>query len=207
MTGIFCPFISCLLHTKTGQHSLPPFYMISGTPPRFTQLSWWSPAIDPHFTPNCQGCMIAKPQWDFPKSAGGAPHTSLNEVNALLHPYWRNVWLQNPNEIFPNLQKEFCIHPPDKVNPLLYPFGGMLSLHHCTPYQQSTSSPQLPMASRIGPCENASPAPMRHHNPFPLPLRPLASHIWTARVCVNRSNEIPKSLPLISLTSPEPTKH
>ena len=31
MTGIFCPFISCLLHTKTGQHSLPPLYMISGT--------------------------------------------------------------------------------------------------------------------------------------------------------------------------------
>ena len=25
MTGIFCPFISCLLHTKTGQHSLPPY--------------------------------------------------------------------------------------------------------------------------------------------------------------------------------------
>ena len=23
MTWIFCPFISCLLHTKTGQHSLP----------------------------------------------------------------------------------------------------------------------------------------------------------------------------------------
>ena len=52
MTGIFCPFVSCLLHTKTGQHSLPPLYMISGTPPRFTQLSRWSPVIDPHFTPN-----------------------------------------------------------------------------------------------------------------------------------------------------------
>ena len=25
MTGIVCPFISCLLHTKTGQHSLPPY--------------------------------------------------------------------------------------------------------------------------------------------------------------------------------------
>ena len=112
--------------------------------------------------------MIAKPQWDFPKSAGGAQHTSLNEVNALLHPYWRNVWLQNPDEIFPNLQKEFCIHPPDKVNPLLYPFGGMLSLRHCTPYQQSTSSPQLPMASHIGPREYASPAPMRYQSPFPL---------------------------------------
>ena len=112
--------------------------------------------------------------------------------------------MQNPDEIFPNLQ-EFCIHPPDKVNPLLYPFGGVLSLCHCTPYQQSTSSPQLPMASHIGPHEYASPAPMRHHNPFP--LRPLASHIWTVRVCVVHSNEIPKSLPLISLTSPEPTKH
>ena len=115
--------------------------------------------------------------------------------------------MHNPDKIFPNLQKEFCIHPPDKVNPLLYPFGGMLSLRHCTPYQQSTSSPQLPMASHIGLHEYASPAPMRHHNPFPLPLRPLVSHIWTARVCVTRSNEIPKSLPLISLTSPEPTKH
>ena len=151
--------------------------------------------------------MIAKPQRDFPKSAGGAQHTSLNEVNALLHPYWRNVWLQNPDEIFPNLQKEFCIHPPDKVNPLLYQFGGMLSLCHCTPYQESTSSPQLPMASHIGPHEYVSPTPMRHHNPFHLPLRPLVSHIWTVRVCVTRSNEIPKSLPLISLTSPEPTKH
>ena len=49
MTGIFYPFVSCLLHTKTGQHSLPPLYMISGTPPMFTQLSWWSPAIDPHY--------------------------------------------------------------------------------------------------------------------------------------------------------------
>ena len=112
--------------------------------------------------------MIAKPQWDFPKSAGGAQHTSLNEVNALLHPYWRNVWLQNPDEIFPNLQKEFCRHPPDKVNPLLCPFGGMLSLCHCTPYQQSTSSPQLPMASHIGLREYVSPAPMRYQSPFPL---------------------------------------
>ena len=112
--------------------------------------------------------MIAKPQRDFPKSAGGAQHTPLNEVNALLHPYWRNVWLQNHDKIFPILQKEFCIHPPDKVNPLLYPFGGMLSLCHCTPYQQSTSSPQLPMASHIGPREYASPAAMRYQSPFPL---------------------------------------
>ena len=28
--------------------------------------------------------------------------------------------------------------------------------------------PRLPMASHIGPCEYTSPAPMRHHNPFPL---------------------------------------
>ena len=48
MTGIFYPFVSCLLHTKTGQHSLPPLYMISGTPLRFTQLSQWRPVIDPH---------------------------------------------------------------------------------------------------------------------------------------------------------------
>ena len=48
MTGIFYPFISCLLHTKTDQHSLPPLHMISGTPPRFTQLSQWSAVIDLH---------------------------------------------------------------------------------------------------------------------------------------------------------------
>ena len=47
MTGIFFPLVSCLLHTKTRQHSLPPLYMISGTPPRFTQLSRWSPVVDP----------------------------------------------------------------------------------------------------------------------------------------------------------------
>ena len=50
--------------------------------------------------------------------------------------------------------------------------GGMLSLCHCTPYQQSTSFPLLPMASHIGPREYASPAPMRHHNPFPFPCYP-----------------------------------
>ena len=47
MTGISYPLVSCLLHTKTGQHSLPPLYMTTGTPPRFTQLSRWSPDIDP----------------------------------------------------------------------------------------------------------------------------------------------------------------
>ena len=140
--------------------------------------------------------MIAKPQWDFPKSAGGAQHTSLNEVNALLHPYWRNVWLQNPDEIFRNLQKEFCIHPPDKVNPLLYQFGGMLSLCHCTPYQQSTSSPQLPMASHIGPREYVSPAPMRHHNPFPLPLWTLVSHIGPREYTSPAPMRYPSPFPL-----------
>ena len=48
MTGISYPLVSCLLHTKTGQHSLPPLYTTTGTPPRFTQLSQWSPVIDPH---------------------------------------------------------------------------------------------------------------------------------------------------------------
>ena len=47
MTGISYPLVSCLLHTKTGQHSLPPLYMATGTPPRFTQLSRRSPVIDP----------------------------------------------------------------------------------------------------------------------------------------------------------------
>ena len=37
MTGISYPLVSCLLHTKTGQHSLPPMYMTTGTPPRFTR--------------------------------------------------------------------------------------------------------------------------------------------------------------------------
>ena len=97
MTGISYPLVSCLLHTKTGQHSLPPLYMTTGTPPRFTQLSRWSPAIDPcngedgpptnqvaqrtPFIPllprvNKEGCMIAKPRRDFPKSAEGTLHTS-----------------------------------------------------------------------------------------------------------------------------------
>ena len=45
---------------------------------------------------------------------------------------------------------------------------GMRSLRHCTPYQWNTPSPLLPLVSHIGPREYASPAPMRHHNPFPL---------------------------------------
>ena len=48
MTGISYPLVSCLLHTKTGQHSLPSLHTTTGTPPRFTQLSSWSPVIDPH---------------------------------------------------------------------------------------------------------------------------------------------------------------
>ena len=47
MTGISDPLVSCLLHTKTGQHSLPPLYMTTGTLPRFTQLIRRSPDIDP----------------------------------------------------------------------------------------------------------------------------------------------------------------
>ena len=97
MTGIFCPFISCLLHTKTGQHSLPPLPCIwlqelrqgllnsaNGVlllipimvrmvpqPTRLHITHHLSP-----FTPCWEGCMIAKPWWDFPKSAEGALHTS-----------------------------------------------------------------------------------------------------------------------------------
>ena len=201
MTGIFCPFISCLLHTKTGQHSLPPLYMISGTPPRFTQLSWWNPAIDPHFTPNWQGCIIAKPQQDFPKSAGGAQRTSPE-------------WGESP--IVPTLEEciAYAIAPPtNRVHhPPCYPWHPILdraSMRH--PLQWDTTIPSPcpcnPWYPIFGPREYASPAPMRHHNPFPLPLQPLVSHIWTARICVTRSNEIPSSLPLISLTSPEPSKH
>ena len=162
MTGIFYPFVSCLLNTKTGQHSLPRLYMISGTPPRFTQLSWWSPAIDP------KDAWLPNPNEIFPNLQEEPSIHPQNEVNALLHPYWRNVWLQNPDEIFPNLQKEFCMHPPAKVIPYCTHIGGMLSLRHCTPYQQSKSSPQLPIASHIGPREYASPAPKRYLSPFPL---------------------------------------
>ena len=101
MTGIFYPFVSCLLHTKTGQHSLPLLYMISGTLPRFTQLSWWSPALDPHFTPNWQGCMIAKPRRDFPKSAGGAQHTSPEWGKCPFTPILEEYLIAKPQRDFP----------------------------------------------------------------------------------------------------------
>ena len=39
------------------------------------------------------------------------------------------------------------------------------------------------------------------------PLLPHGIPYWTVRVCVTHSNKTPQSLPLISLTSPEPTKH
>ena len=117
--------------------------------------------------------MIAKPQRDLPKSAGGVLHASPR---------------QGESPIVPALEEcvAYAIAPPTN------------RVHH---------PPSYPMVSHIGLREYASPAPMRHHNPFPLPLRPLVSHIWTTQVCITRSNEIPKSLPLISLTSPEPTKH
>ena len=44
--------------------------------------------------------MIAKPQRDFPKSAGGAQHTSLNEINTLLHPYWEECLIAKPQRDF-----------------------------------------------------------------------------------------------------------
>ena len=40
--------------------------------------------------------MIAKPQRDFPKSAGGAQHTSLNEVNALFTPILEECLIAKP---------------------------------------------------------------------------------------------------------------
>ena len=45
-----------------------------------------------------------------------------------------------------------------------------------------------------------------HHTPF-IPFYPMISHIGPRRVHVTHSNETPQSLPLISLTSPEPTRH
>ena len=59
------------------------------------------------------------------------------------------------------------LHTAHHLSPC-YPMEGMHSLHHCTPYQWNTLFPLLPMVSHIGPREYASPAPMRHHNPFPL---------------------------------------
>ena len=66
MTGIFYPFISSLLHTKTGQHSLPPLPMVSCIGPReygsptsmrhhnpFPLFHW--PALNlPNTTKHCQ---------------------------------------------------------------------------------------------------------------------------------------------------------
>ena len=39
------------------------------------------------------------------------------------------------------------------------------------------------------------------------PLLPHGIPYWTVRICVTHSNKTPQSLPLISLTSPEPTRH
>ena len=79
--------------------------MITGTPPRFTQLSRWSPVIDPlmvrmaprptrlhtthhlsPFTPILEECLIAKPQRDFPKSAEGVLHTSPRQGESPIVP-------------------------------------------------------------------------------------------------------------------------
>ena len=70
------------------------------------------------------------------------------------------------------------LHTTHHLSPC-YPMEGMRSLRHCTPYQWNTLFP-----------------PTTHGIPY-----------WTARVCITRSNETPQSLPLISLTSPEPTRH
>ena len=147
-----------------------PLYMISGTLPRFTQLSWWSPAIDPHFTPNWQGCMIAKPDEIFPNLQEEPSIHPQNEVNALLHPYWRNAWLQNPDKIFPNLQKEFCIHPPDKVNPPIVP-----TLEECLAYV-------------IAPPTN------RVHHPPNYPWHPILDHT-SIRHPLQWDTTIPSPLP------------
>ena len=47
MTGIFYPLVSCLLLPRLVSIPYPHIYMTTGTPPRFTQLSQWSPVIDP----------------------------------------------------------------------------------------------------------------------------------------------------------------
>ena len=104
MTGIFCPLVSCLLLPRLVSIPYPHIYTTTGTPPRFTQRSRWSPAID------------SRNSEDGPDQPGCTPHT-------------------------------------------IYPL-----LPHGIPY-------------------------------------------WTARVYVTRCNETPQSLPLISLTSPEPTRH
>ena len=128
MTGIFYPLVSRLLHTKTGQHSLPPLYMTAGTPPRFTQLSRWSPAID------------ARNGEDGPPTNQVAHRTPFNP---LLPQVNKDAWLQNPNEIFPNLQKEPCIHPLTEVNPLVYPHSRNVQLTPLHPLPMEYTFPPL----------------------------------------------------------------
>ena len=135
--------------TKTGQHSLPPYIWPQELHQGLLNSADGVLLLIPILPQIDKDAWLPNPNEIFPNLQEEPSIHPQNEVNALLHPYWRNAWLQNPDEIFPNLQKEFCIHPP---------------VTHGIPY-------------------------------------------WTAWVHITRSNETPQSLPLISLTSSEPTRH
>ena len=121
VTEIFCPFVSCLLHTKTGQHSLPPCTWSQELCQGLLNSADGVLPLIPILPKLAKDAWLPNPNEIYPNLQEEPSIHPRDEINTLLHPYWRNVWLQNPNEIYPNLQKEFCIHPPDKVNPLLYP--------------------------------------------------------------------------------------
>ena len=165
--------------TKTGQHSLPPHIWPQELHQGLLNSADGVLSLIPILPQIDKDAWLPNPNEIFPNLQEEPSIHPQNEVNALLHPYWRNAWLQNPNEIFPNLQKEFCIHPPAKVNPLLYPH-----------WRNAYLTPLHPLL-----VEYIIPS-VTHGIPY-----------WTTRVCVIRSNETPQSLPLISLTSPEPTRH
>ena len=124
--------------------------------------------------------MIAKPQRDFPKSAGGAQHTSPEWGKCPLTPILEECLIAKPQQDFSKSAE------------------GVL---HTSPIQGE--SPIVPTLEECLAYAIAPPTNRVHHPP------PVTRGIpyWTARVYVTRSNETPQSLPLISLTSPEPTKH
>ena len=199
MTGIFCPFVSSLLLPRLV--SIPyPHYIWSQElhqgllnsadevllliPIMVRSAPWPTRSHTAHhlspFTPYWQGCMIAKPQQDFPKSAEGALHTSPEWGECPFAPILEECLIAKPQEIFQNLQKEFCIHSPNPVNPLYVPI-----LEECLAYAIA------PPANRV-------------HHP------PIAQGIpYLDRVSMRHSLQwdTQSPFPIISLTSPEPTKH
>ena len=80
--------------------------------------------------------------------------------------------IAKPRQDFPK-SAEGVLH----TSPIQGEFPIVPTLEECVAYAIAPPTnrvhhPQLPMASHIGPCEYASPAPMRHHNPSPCPCDP-----------------------------------